>query len=114
MKTPYILPIIIILLSACTATQIPTPVQADVDRVSSKFPDVSLTQLQQGKTIFESHCGQCHKLKNPATRTEEKLNKIVPKMFLRVARKEGKPLDKSDEQLILQYLVTMSKKSGEK
>jgi hypothetical protein len=92
----------------CVSAKIITTSQSDVDRVASKFPDYSLTELNNGKTLFEKHCGICHGLKDPTSRTEAQWTKIVPPMSAKVNYKEGKVLDANAEKLILRYLITMS------
>jgi cytochrome c5 len=95
-------------LTACSVTLV-TPTQADVDRVSSKYPGYSLAELNEGKTMFQHTCNRCHKLKNPASRNETKWNKIVPKMINKLNNKEGKTVvDEKQQELILKYIVTMN------
>jgi hypothetical protein len=96
-----------VVLAGCASAKLITPSQADVDRVSSKFPDYSLTELNNGKTLFEKHCGICHGLKDPTSRTEAQWTKIVPQMSIKVNRKEGNVLDANAEKSILRYLITM-------
>ena len=95
-------------LTACSVTLV-TPTQADVDRVSSKYPGYTLAELNDGKTLFQHTCNRCHKLKNPASRNETKWNKLVPKMINKLNSKEGKKVvDENQQELILKYIVTMN------
>ncbi len=96
-----------ILLAGCATVKLITPTQADVDRVLSKYPGYSLAELNEGKMNFEHRCTQCHKLKNPASRTEEQWNKIVPRMVQK-ANKKSEVIDAKTKDSILRYLVTMS------
>jgi cytochrome c2 len=107
MKNAFIL-FLTCLFTACLSAKLITPSQLDVARVASKFPGYTLEDLNKGKALFSSHCGQCHGLKNPAKRTEEQWRKIVPRMAAKVNKKEGNVLDANAETLILKYLVTMS------
>ena len=96
-------------LTACATVKLIPPAQADVERVSSKYPGYSLTDLKSGQALFEQTCNRCHRLKNPASRDEDQWNKIVPKMIQKLNKKEGNVvIDDKQEQSILQYLVTMS------
>jgi cytochrome c5 len=96
-------------LTACATVKLIPPAQSDVERVSSKYPGYSLTDLKSGQALFEQTCNRCHRLKNPASRDEDQWNKIVPKMIQKLNKKEGNVvIDDKQEQSILQYLVTMS------
>jgi cytochrome c5 len=96
-------------LTACATVKLIPPAQSDVDRVSSKYPGYSLTDLKSGQALFEQTCNRCHRLKNPTSRDEDQWNKIVPKMIQKLNKKEGSVvIDNKQEQSILQYLVTMS------
>ena len=103
-----------ILLAACASTKLLSPAQTDVDRVATKYPDYSLEELNHGKTLYTQHCGNCHGLKNPAGRGEEQWKKVVPRMMVKVNKKEGNILDAKAEESILRYLITMSTASPTK
>jgi len=92
----------ILFISACTATKLIAPTQTDAERGSQKFHGYTLTDLEQGKAIYESHCNKCHKYKVPESRDETKWDKIIP-----VMAKKAK-LDSTQEDLVLKYVVTMS------
>ncbi len=83
------------------------PSQADVERVKDKFPGYTLTDLNDGKKLFEANCALCHGLKKPASRTEEEWKTIVPRMVKKVNAKNGNTLDASGEEKILRYVITM-------
>lgn len=93
-------------LSACSAKLI-IPSQSDVDRVATKYPGYSLNQLNEGKTLYMTYCKGCHGLKNPASKTEEQWNKIVPVMVKKVNRKK-EVLTSEQQESILKYVITMS------
>jgi len=98
-----------IVLSACGAVKLITPSDADAQRGSQKYPGLTLGSLNEGKTLFEQNCKRCHGLKDPTKRNEEKWNAVVPRMVKKVNKKVGhEEIDPREEQLILQYLVTMS------
>jgi len=104
--------ILFILLGSACSFKLIQPTQSDVDRVSTKFPGYSLAELNEGKSLFEHTCNKCHHLKNPASRTEARWNKIVPKMLAKLNKREGKQmLDEKQQETLLRYLVTMSKGS---
>lgn len=104
---------IILALAGCISAKLLTPTQRDVDRVQAKFPNYTLSELNQGKHLFEQNCKTCHGLKNPTSRSEEKWREIVPVMVKKVNRKET-VLSAHDEELILRFLITMSGASKSK
>ncbi len=99
---------ITIILAGCTSTALLTPTQADVDRVQTKFNDYSLTALTNGKMLYEQHCGKCHGLKNPASRTEAEWELIVPRMVKKANKKGNIEIDAATQESILRYVITMS------
>jgi cytochrome c5 len=99
---------LISLFTACSVKLI-APSQSDVDRVSVKYPGYSLAELNDGKALFQQTCTKCHRLKDPASRNEEKWKKIVPKMMAKLNKKEGKQvLDDKQQESILKYIITMN------
>lgn len=90
-------------IAACSSTvKLLQPTQTDADRGSQKFPGYSLSELNEGKSIYEAHCNKCHKYKVPESRNETKWDKVIPKMA-----KKAK-LDSLQQSLVLKYVVTMS------
>jgi cytochrome c5 len=95
------------LLTACGVSLV-VPTQADVNRVAGKYPDYSLTDLREGKKIYERQCSMCHRLQDPASKSAAKWSKIVPEMSNKANRKAGKEvIDANKQELILRYLITM-------
>ena len=78
--------------------------EADGARAASKYPGASLATLQQGNTMYEENCSKCHGLKSPTAYNEEQWGKHVKRMAPKAR------IDKATEELILQYVVTMSGK----
>lgn len=96
-----------ILLTACATSRLMTPTQADADRIQIKYPGYTLAELNQGKSLFEKHCGTCHAYQKPASHSEEEWTKIVPGMSQKVNEKEGNVLDAKASDMILRYVLTM-------
>lgn len=87
------------------------PSQADVDRMSTKYPGYTLAELTQGKQLYQDNCQTCHNLKSPRSRDEAGWKEIVPDMVKRVNNQPTPShLDAKAEEAILRYLVTMSSK----
>lgn len=104
-------------LTACTGTKSTTSsssnglTSADVKRVESKFPGITLDKLTEGKKLFEANCNICHGLDKSYGKSEEILNKYVPGMVGKSNKKQGKEVISAEgKDLILQYLVTLNSK----
>ncbi len=96
-------------LTACGTIQLIQPSQIDVERGSQKYPGLTLADLNKGKLIYEQECVICHRLKGPASRSEAKWKKIVPRMVKKVNKKKGRvAINPESEEILLKYLITMS------
>ena len=105
MKTISILTVSVLLFAACAAKKTAVVISdADANRASAKYPGATLATLQQGKMLYENNCGKCHGLKSPTAYNEEQWGKHVKRMAPKAK------IDKPTEDLILQYVVTMSGK----
>jgi mono/diheme cytochrome c family protein len=92
-------------LVACAAYKPLTPTQSDADRAAKSNPSITLANLNEGKTIFETKCHKCHSLKKPFNdKSEDELRAALPIMGKRAK------LDSRQEDLVLQYLLTMTTK----
>ncbi|MES2398092.1 MAG: hypothetical protein V4549_18910 [Bacteroidota bacterium] len=97
------------ILSACSA-KLALPTQTDVNNVLTKYPDYTWNELVAGKWIYENNCKSCHGLKEPSSRSEVKWNETVPRMVKKVNKKLGvEKIDSKKQELLLRYLITMSK-----
>lgn len=95
--------------AGCFAAKKAMPTQSDADRGAAKFPGYTLAELNQGKGLYENNCGKCHGLKKTTSESEAEWRRIVPAMVAKI-NKNGKVLDDHSQELILRYLVTMSKR----
>jgi cytochrome c5 len=95
----------IIFLAACASKKAVVSLsESDASRAAAKYPGASLATLQNGKMLYEEKCSNCHGLKNPTAYNEEQWGKHVKRMAPKAK------IDKLTEELILQYVVTMSAK----
>ncbi|MFZ4707113.1 MAG: c-type cytochrome [Bacteroidales bacterium] len=74
MKTTIVIILVLAFVSCTTKLYIPS--EANVN----KRETASLIELQQGKEIFSSKCGRCHKLPKPENRQPQEWTKILEKM----------------------------------
>lgn len=72
---PIVLAFLFIASVACT-TQLYVPSEANVN----KAEPATLAELQQGHDVFQNHCGKCHKLPKPDSRTNPEWTKVLKKM----------------------------------
>lgn len=109
MKSKKMILIATIIFAAACSPKLMEVTQTDADRGAAKFKTVTVASLSEGKTIFTENCNECHGLKSPGSKSEEKWNKIVPEMVKKLNQKMGKEIiDSKKQELLLQYLVTMS------
>jgi mono/diheme cytochrome c family protein len=88
-------------LAACGSSAVPEPTVADANRGSAHFPDLTLSELQQGRTLYVSRCGSCHTLKRPTELPPEQWQKEVGEM----RDKNGVKLSDAEAQAIVRYLA---------
>lgn len=87
-------------LAACGGSPIPHPTAADAARGTTHFPDLTLSELSQGRTLYVSRCGSCHTLKRPAELKPEQWQQEVAEM----RAKNGVKLSDQETQAIIRYL----------
>lgn len=109
-KNIYLLAILTLILGGCFSTKVAGLASSDVDRMQSKYPGITIEDLKQGKSLFENNCAICHDLKEPKAYTEDAWSKLVPGMSKKVNEKNPGALDDADQDLILQYVMTMKTK----
>lgn len=88
------------LLGACGGSAIPEPSAADASRGAAHFPDVTLAELEHGRSLYVSRCGSCHVLKRPMELPAEQWASEVSEM----RTKNGVKLSDAEAQAISRYL----------
>lgn len=68
-----------------------------------------LTRIEEGHKLYEMHCGKCHDLKAPSSRTESQWKEIVPIMVGK-ANKKVDTIDETSQAKIMDYLLANCKK----
>lgn len=98
------------ILVACSP-KLSNPTNDDLTIAKSKFGDVTLQELQEGKKLYQENCNLCHKLYKPQMFSEEKWRNIIPPMVKKVNKKTGQQvISPQDESKILKYVLTMQSK----
>jgi mono/diheme cytochrome c family protein len=88
-------------LTACASAAVPQPTAADANRGSAHFPDLTLSELTQGRTLYVSRCGSCHTLKRPSELPAAQWQVEVAEM----RNKNGVKLSDAEAQAITRYLA---------
>ena len=97
----------ICLLVACSTLKTAALTQQDVDKVKPLYPNYTLADLNEGKTLFSEKCTLCHSLKNPNSEYSKKWPHIVAEMT-NMANEKTLTISPKQEDLILKYLITMT------
>ncbi len=92
-------------LAACGGG-LPEPTSVDAERVGSRWPSVKVTDLAEGRDLYQGRCASCHQLYEPHAFTPEKWEVELEEMSARAR------LSEPQELLILQYLVSVSGRGG--
>lgn len=89
-------------LAGCGGSPIPKPTAADATRAGAHFPDVTLSELEHGRSLYVSRCGSCHTLKRPGELAAERWETEVGEM----RAKNGVKLSDLEARAIVRYLMT--------
>ena len=92
-----------LVLVACGGAKVITITQADAERVTTKFPGVTMQELQEGQKLYAANCVQCHKLFAPGRYTEKTWNEIIPGMS------KAAKIDAKTQETITRYILTFAK-----
>ena len=87
--------------SGCAGSALPEPTTADANRGSTQFPDVTLAELQRGRSLYQSRCGSCHALKRPAELPAAQWQHEVSNM----RENNGVKLSDAEARAIVRYLA---------
>jgi cytochrome c len=97
-----------VVVIACSTVKTIEMDQSTIERVKTVYPTLSIEDLNKGKKLYETKCSLCHGLDKPSNRTAEKWKHIVPEM-VEIANKKSEVIASNEADLILKYLVSMSK-----
>lgn len=78
---------------------------SDEAKVAAVKKNFTPTQLEEGKTLWQGSCGKCHKLYAPDSRSVEKWERVLPRMFNRSKMTE------EQGNLVRAYLLSQVKLS---
>jgi hypothetical protein len=89
------------LVAACGGSAVPVPTSADAARGNSRYPDLTLSELSQGRSLYLGRCGSCHALKRPAELLPDRWGAEVTEM----RTKNGVKLTDDEARALERYLV---------
>jgi cytochrome c2 len=98
---------LLIAVAGC-ATTILQPTPADVQWAQTRWPAVTLEDLQSGRSLYVQKCSTCHHLRNPAKYEPGRWPELLVKM-----RPKAK-INPVEEELLVQYLSTASERARNK
>ncbi len=116
MKKKYLLftALSVFVLSSCGTKPVAAVAPASAESTGmvaakAKFPGYTAADFAAGKALFQGNCGRCHSLHSPTDRTEAQWSSIVPRMVVKVNKKDPMAaITPEGEQLILRYLFAAS------
>ena len=76
------------------------PVESDVAIANAHWPGTTMDNLNQGYSIYDDKCTDCHRTKKPDSFTVDEWNSVMPKM----GRKAK--LDTTQYKLVYRYILT--------
>jgi cytochrome c5 len=116
-KTIYTVMLVLVATACATSKEKTTEVtktskteltSADyVAQMTTKYPGYTVNQFDEGKNMFEMHCGKCHDLPKPTDYSEEKWDKIIPGMTKAVNKKEVL-INEQQQESVLRYVVSVT------
>lgn len=96
----------IALLALACGGGLPNPSQTDVDRSGTRWPGLTVADLERGRTLYAGRCAACHQLYAPHSFTPERWELEVDKMSARARLNERQELE------IRQYLVSVASRGA--
>ncbi len=92
-----------ILLTQCTAKKTAKSDMSASDVVAEVKKNYTQAQMDEGKTIWQSHCNKCHKLHDGPDHTVAKWEKVLPVMTNKAK------LNAEDAGKVRAYLIANAK-----
>ncbi len=89
-------------VAGCGRRWIPEATDADAARISARWPGTTATQLNHGRTLLLSRCGNCHLPPSPAELQAEAWSDEVREM------RERSGLSVADAILVERYLAAFA------
>jgi hypothetical protein len=99
----------LVLLGAC-APGLPHASASDAAMARERRPDVTVGELEHGRTLYIRRCANCHTLKDPASVSAREW----PAKIAEMQAEHGVELHADEAELITTYLYALSRRAGGK
>jgi hypothetical protein len=96
-------------LAACSAG-LPHPNNQHLSVARQSKPNVSLADLDRGRSLYVQKCGSCHALRDPQSLPPDQWRHEIDEM----ESKQGVRLKGAESEDIYRYLAAVSASSGQK
>lgn len=93
-----------VVVAACSGATLPLVTPADVERARATSPDTSAPELERGRALYASRCGQCHEPLHPRSRDAEGWDAALDEMAPRARLKSD------DRRLVRAYLYLFARR----
>ena len=97
------LPLSTITLAQCTSKKAASNNMSEAEKVADVKKNFTQAQIDEGKVLWQSSCGKCHKLPQPDAYTVSKFDRVLPRMI-----KKAKLTDEQGAK-VRAYLVANAK-----
>lgn len=101
--------VLAVVAAACGGSAVPVPTSADAARGNSRYPDLTLNELSQGRSLYLGRCGSCHALRRPGELAPERWTVEVSEM----RTKNGVKLTDDEARALERYLVVTASASAQ-
>lgn len=99
----------VLLLVACGGAKVMSVSESDLTRIQANNPEASMAELQEGQSLFERYCQDCHAAAKSYGISKEAIDKVVPAMVNKVNKKAGaQAIDVPGKDKIIQYLYAIN------
>ena len=96
--------VLILLLLAGCASPLPIITEEQSRHLTTRWPQVTSVNLNEGRTLYLSNCSSCHSLYRPSQFNDEQWERIMNDMQMRAH------LTDDERELILKYLIAANLK----
>jgi hypothetical protein len=91
-----------LVLAACGGGSLPTASEGDATRAQARWPGITTSELNHGRSLYVGHCGSCHLPVPPTRFTPDEWPAHVGEMQVRAG------LTAVEAEAVQRYLMTMA------
>jgi hypothetical protein len=94
---------LLVVLSACSGPWLPVATPDDAVRAQARWPTTTVEELNHGRSLVISRCGNCHQPPSPSDRRADQWPQDVADMSERSGLAPG------ESELLTRYLVAFAR-----